>query len=404
MLNTVALLIPVFFVAVLIEWYFSYKNQDDKYTVGNFTMNLAIGAIDQICSLFYFAMLYIAMKFVYEHFSFFKMREVWYQWILAYIAIDFLSYWYHRFSHRVNILWAGHVTHHSSEHFNFTNGFRTSFFQGLNRIVFWSFLPLFGFSPFVLVICLKISGIYDFLQHSAYTTKLGFLEKILITPSLHRVHHGKNDIYIDKNYGSTFLIWDQLFGTFQEETETVVYGIKSPYIDNNPFNAITHYYSYLWNMMRALPSWSDKIRILFMPPEWKPHTTAKIENKIQKKHLLISPYLKQYAWFQIICWSIGLIAILTYKVYLSNWEILLYSLIGVTSISNGALIFNDNIGENFIKWEMVRLFFIMLLVLVTLFMIRKIYLLSILFFLGISLIMTGIELTQGHTKVNRSNS
>src|SRR4051812_13732144 len=215
MLNTIILLMPVFLFVAFIEGYISYRKRDDKYTVGNTTMNLAIGAIDQTCSLFYFTLLYLVLKYVYTHFRIFEMRNNWQQWVWAYIAIDFLSYWYHRFSHRINILWAGHVTHHSSEHFNFTNGFRTSLFQGINRIIFWSCLPLFGFSPLVLVVTLKVSGIYDFLLHSAYIPKLGFLEKILITPSLHRVHHGKNDIYIDKNYGSTFLIWDQIFGTYQ---------------------------------------------------------------------------------------------------------------------------------------------------------------------------------------------
>jgi sterol desaturase/sphingolipid hydroxylase (fatty acid hydroxylase superfamily) len=112
----------------------------------------------------------------------------------------------------VNILWAGHMTHHSSEHYNFSNSFRTSLFQGVNRILFWSILPVFGFSPVMLVVLLKISQLYDFLLHTEAVPKLGILEKILVTPSQHRVHHGRNDLYINRNYGSTFVVWDKLFG------------------------------------------------------------------------------------------------------------------------------------------------------------------------------------------------
>lgn len=402
MSNTIALLIPVFLLVVSIEWYISYKRQDNTYTTGNTTMNLAIGAIDQVCSLFYFAALFFVMKYAHEHFRLFEMRESWVQWILAYIAVDFLSYWYHRFSHRVNILWAGHVTHHSSEHFNFSNGFRTSFFQGINRVAFWSILPVFGFSPFVLVVTLKISGIYDFLLHTSYVPKLGFLEKILITPSHHRVHHGRNDIYIDKNYGSTFLVWDKLFGTFQEETESVQYGIKSSYIDNNPFRAIGHHYHYLWVAMRACSRWPDKFRLLIMPPDWQPPVA--IEKKIQRRsHFATIPaQLKHYAWFQVACCSAGLITMLVYKDFLPVREIIIYSAIGITAISNSAMIFNENVGENFSKWETGRLAVALLLVCITQLLHPKIYLAGILFFLLASLLFNGASRWLGNTNLSQS--
>jgi alkylglycerol monooxygenase len=111
--------------------------------------------------------------------------------------------------------------------------------------LFWCALPVFGFFPTVLVITLKVSGLYNFILHNEYVPKLGFVEKILITPSLHRVHHGKNPLFIDKNYGLTFSIWDRLFGTYQEETETIIYRITDTYVDNNPFWAIGHHYHYL---------------------------------------------------------------------------------------------------------------------------------------------------------------
>jgi alkylglycerol monooxygenase len=385
MLNAVALLIPLFLFVVLFEWYVSYKRKDNRYTTGSIAMNLTIGAIDQISSLVYFGALYFVMQYVYNHFRIFETSNFWYQWVAGYIAVDFLSYWYHRLSHRVNILWAGHVTHHSSELFNLSNGFRTSLFQGINRIMFWALLPVFGFSPVVLVIILKISGIYDFLLHTEYIPKLGFLEKILITPSMHRVHHGRNDIYIDKNYGSTFLIWDKLFGTFQEETETVRYGIKSDYVDNNPFTAIGHHYQYIWRSMKATAQWPDKIKLLFMPPEWKPQDLADNRQAIRKKNILISSQLKQYAYFQLSCCVAGFITMLIYQDFLSAWEIIICSIFGIITMSNSTMIINESAHVNSEKQELTKLTFGLFFILVCMFLYSSNYLWSVIIFLTASL-------------------
>jgi alkylglycerol monooxygenase len=268
MINTIALLIPLFLIVVSIEGYVSHKSKNNRYKSSNTTINLTIGAIDQISSLFYFVLLYFVMDYAYVHFRMISIDSFWYQWVFGYITIDFLSYWFHRWSHKVNILWAGHITHHSSDLFNLSNGFRTSFFQALNRILFWSILPIFGFSPVILIILLKVSGIFDFIQHTQYIPRLGFLEKILVTPSLHRVHHGKNDIYIDKNYGSTFIIWDKLFGTYQAETEKVVFGIKGNYVDKNPLSAIGHYSIFICGM-KSIQRLCGGIKLefyLWLPP------------------------------------------------------------------------------------------------------------------------------------------
>lgn len=391
MLNTIVLIIPVLLCAVFIEWYISNKKENKRYTSGNFAMNLAIGAMDQVCSLIYFTALFFALEFVYSHFRFFTLESHWYHWISAYVLIDFLSYWYHRISHRVNIFWAGHVTHHSSEHFNFSNGFRTSFFQGINRIVFWCCLPLFGFSPLMLVIILKVSGLYDFLLHTQYIPKLGFLEKILVTPSQHRVHHGRNEIYLDKNYGSTFVVWDKMFGTFQEETETVEYGIKGAYVDNNPFMAVGYYYHYLWHAMKMKKGLYNKIKLLFVPPDRtpKPTTAFKIRRK-SNRH--VSFRLQQYAYFQLICAVPGLIAMLLYKDFLPVWEIVLYSFAGITSISGSAMLLNGNIREGFYSFELLRLGLLFLCVLAVFLLKLKFYpLIAAFFFLGSLVVFTAMQ-------------
>lgn len=386
MLNTIVLIIPVLLFIVFIEWLISYKKQNKNYTEGNFVMNLAIGAMDQVGSLVYFTALYFVLEYVYSHWRMFSLENHWYHWITAYVVIDFLSYWYHRFSHRVNILWAGHVTHHSSEHFNFSNGFRTSFFQGLNRIIFWSCLPLFGFSPLMLVIILKVSGLYDFLLHTQYIPKLGFLEKIFITPSQHRVHHGRNDIYIDKNYGSTFVIWDKIFGTFQEETEKVEYGIKGAYIDNNPFLAVGYYYHYLWHAMKMEKRFYDKIMLLFLPPGQTPKPDAGYGIRRQENIADVRFHFGNYAYFQVACAVPGLIAMLVYKNFLPPWEIILYALIGITSMAEAAMILNGNAREDFYSRELIRLGISFVSILAVFVLKQKFYLLVTAFYLLVSLI------------------
>lgn len=403
MLNAIALLIPVLMLLVFAEWYISYKRQDNRYTAGNTIMNITIGAIDQICSLAHFALLYIVMQFVFTHFRWITNDNNWYQWVGGYLAVDFLSYWYHRFSHRVNILWAGHITHHSSEFLNFTNGFRTSIFQGINRIFFWAFLPVFGFDPVVLVLILKISGLYDFLLHTEYIPKLGILEKFLITPSLHRVHHGKNDIYIDKNYGSTLLIWDQLFGTYQPETEPVKYGIKSPYTDNNPLMAIGYYYRYIWQAIKATPRFSDKVKMIFMPPDWKPKTERAIEVQTDTPSAPLTLQLKRYAAFQIITCTSALTVMLVYKDFIYTWEIILFSAIGLITMINNTMVFNGNVQANFVRHESLRLCFAALLVFTALLFYPKLYFLPVLLYLTVSLLFIGtgqLNMREGDEELN----
>lgn len=388
MINPSAFLLAVFLFIGLIEWYLRTKTKDKAYT-GSLVMNLTIGAMDQIGSLINFTILYFVLTYTYTNFRLLEIKDAWYQWVLAYIAIDLLGYWYHRFSHRVNILWAGHVTHHSSDRFNFSNGFRTSPFQGINRIIFWPILPMLGFSPAVLVITLKVSGLWDFIVHNEYVPKLRVVEYIFITPSLHRVHHGKNDIYIDKNYGSTFSVWDRLFGTYQEETEKVTYGINSDYTDNNPFWAIGHYYHYLWKMMTSTVQWFDKIKLWFMPPEWKPSNIKETEIASPEKKTPVTIRLKYYAVFQIVVCTTGILLLLVYKDFFPNWAFYTCAIIGIINMSKAAMIINENITNHFEKNEFIFISIEVMLVLIAVFLYSNTSLSYLLIYLLISLLAIG---------------
>ncbi|GJM31251.1 MAG: hypothetical protein DHS20C18_02520 [Saprospiraceae bacterium] len=351
-------------------------------------MNLAIGAIDQIFSLAGFLLFFLVLEYIYSNYRLFTLEVNWLQWVLAYIAVDFVSYWYHRLSHEVNFLWAGHITHHSSDHYNYSNGFRLSPFQGLNRILFYVALPLIGFSPLVLVVTFKISGIFDFFQHTQHVPKLGFLEKIFITPSIHRVHHGKNDLYLDKNYGSNFVIWDKLFGTYQEETEPVVYGITNEdYVDDNPVRAIFFHYDYLWNTMKSIPRWRDKIKLLFMPPSWKPDDLDSSAKPIKKENLQVQAIHRQYAFIQLFCCIIGIISLLAFKDFLTIWIFLFFAMSCIIGMVNSAMTLNNNINSNFRNRELARLLITGIIVSFLFLVQPQYYLLFVLCYLLTSLIL-----------------
>jgi len=407
MVNSIGLIISVFLLFAFVEWYFTHRLGKKLHSPQNTVMNLAIGAIDQLFGLIGFVLFFLVLDYVYKNYRLFTLENTWLQWVLAYIAVDFVSYWYHRFSHEVNVLWAGHITHHSSDHFNYTNGFRVSPFQTLNRIAFWIILPLVGFSPLVLILTFKISGVYDFFLHTQHIPKLGFLEKILITPSMHRVHHGKNDIYVDKNYGSTFVIWDKLFGTYQEETETVQYGVKNAdYVDDSPVRAILFHYTYLWKMMKLTSKWQDKIKLLLMPTDWKPKDiNLKVQQTGQKNKVPVTNMHRHYAFMQLYCCAAGIILVLTFQDLLPITHFLLIAITSIIGLINATIIFNNNIPSNFKNQELVRLITTLFIGAVMFLVNSKMYLVVMLGFLLISVIYTSylstspVKFTAGRNNV-----
>ena len=256
--------------------------------------------------------------------------------------------------------WIGHVTHHSSSYFNLSNGFRTSPFQGLNRIVFWGILPLLGFSPEVLFITFIISGLYDFFLHTQNFPKVRWLEKVLITPSLHAVHHGKNDIYIDKNYGSTFVFWDKWFGTFQDETEKVEYGILSKeYKDNDPVNAIFYHYVYLAKMMVRTRSWKNRLKLLVMPPDWVPDDLRDEPEQTIAPIVLPNLSITVYAISQFVLGSLGVLAILIFRDFLHPSLFVVAAFVFVSSMAVGVKVFNKSTGLTFRRNEWFRVAFLL---------------------------------------------
>jgi sterol desaturase/sphingolipid hydroxylase (fatty acid hydroxylase superfamily) len=199
-----------------------------------------------------------------------QLSNPWVYWTLLVLLEDLLFYWLHRFDHLFRIFWAVHVTHHSSEEFNLTTGFRSSVFQPVYRFLYFMPLAMLGFRPEDILITYSATQIWGILVHTQYVDKLGWLEWVLVTPSHHRVHHASNIQYLDRNMGMFLIIWDRLFGTFAEEdpNEPVRYGLTTNITSHSPGNLVFHEWKKLWEDLKKPGSLSQKLDYLFQPPGW----------------------------------------------------------------------------------------------------------------------------------------
>jgi len=215
---------------LLLSAIFAPKHSDTKDTFAN----IAVGLLALGVSVFAKS---VALGFflLCEQVALFDIQRSWWAWTICLIGSDFVYYWFHRSGHKVRIMWAGHVTHHSSHQFNFSVAVRIPIFQQFYRFLFYGPIALLGFDAWMIITCDSIVSLYQFWLHTEHIGKLGFIENIFVTPSHHRVHHGCNGSYLDRNYGGMLIIWDRLLGTYKEEDEKPVYGITQPLRTYNPF-------------------------------------------------------------------------------------------------------------------------------------------------------------------------
>jgi len=200
--------------------------------------------------------------------------NVW-TWILALLAADFTYYWMHRMEHQHRILWASHSVHHSSEDYNLTVGFRLSLVEGFFEWAFLIPMILLGFNPFQALVGLVLVAQYQHWVHTEHVNKLGWLDEVFNTPSVHRVHHGSNRQYLDKNYGGILMIWDKMFGTFEREDEKVVYGLTRNIKTNNPVKIIFIEFGHIWSDLKQCRNNRDKLKIIFGGLSWRPDYFSK---------------------------------------------------------------------------------------------------------------------------------
>ncbi len=214
---------------------------------------------------------YFVYGYLWDNFRIFTIPINWWSSIILLLGVDFVFYWVHRWGHEINILWAAHSPHHSAEEMNFFVALRASVTQRLCSFLFFWVLTIIGFSPAHIYTVVGIHLFIAFLHHTEFIPKLWRpIELIFTTPSHHRVHHGVNLQYLDKNYGEFLIIWDRIFGTFEVEDEKVAYGILDHPKTWNPIIINFHFYMVLWKYAVAAPFWWDKLRVWFMPAGWVP--------------------------------------------------------------------------------------------------------------------------------------
>jgi len=265
--------IPFFSVLVIVEIAYGHFIKNQTHTVNDTISSISSGLTSIVKDSLGLAVILISYPFLLENLALFTVSESWYAYLLAFLAIDFASYWNHRLSHKVNFFWNQHVIHHSSEEFNLACALRQSISNILGYFPLL-LLPaaLIGIPYKIIAILTPIHLFAQFWYHTKHIGKLGFLEYIIVTPSQHRVHHAINPEYIDKNLAAIFCVWDRMFGTFQEELDEVppVYGVLKPAATWNP---ILINFQHIWRLIKdawRTNSYYDKLRIWFMPTGWRP--------------------------------------------------------------------------------------------------------------------------------------
>lgn len=272
MVNYIALSIPFFFPMIGIELAYTVYKKLGYYRLNDSLSNLSQGVGSQLVGIFLKTVTFFSYLYIYNHWRFYEFQNTIWTWLILFFGVDFFYYWFHRMSHQVNALWASHIVHHQSEEYNLTVALRQSWFQGGFSWVFYLPLAFAGFEPIMFLTVSSFNTIYQFWIHTRAIDRMGFLEWFINTPSHHRVHHGSNPKYIDKNHGGTLIIWDRMFGTFQKEEEEVVYGITTPLSSWNPVWANFHYWSDLTQTARRSKGIQDKINVFIKPPGWFPES------------------------------------------------------------------------------------------------------------------------------------
>ena len=262
---------PVF-IAVTLWEYLRIRHDPTRMDVPEALRNFALGAGYQLTELLFAGLIaFPVYAFLYHH-RLLDLELNWAMGLLTFLGVDFCFYWMHRSSHRIRWFWAAHVVHHSSERMNFSTAMRqnaTNIFNGM--WLFYVPLALIGFNPVWIGVAYALSLVYQFFIHTTLVGKLpGWVETVFNTPSHHRVHHGRNPGYIDRNYGGTLIVWDRLFGTFVAEDEQAPpdYGITRPIHSRNLLVLWTHEYVDLFRAMARPGGLPARLKHLWKPPEW----------------------------------------------------------------------------------------------------------------------------------------
>ena len=277
-LDPIALAVPIFFLLIGLELLVARARGRRVYRFTDSFADLGCGVTQRVVLLLFEVALLAVYALLYEH------GRVWtfapdspWPWVIAIVGVDLGYYWWHRLSHEVNVLWAVHVVHHQSEDYNLAVALRQAVLSPVTVMPFYLPLAVLGVPLLPFFIVNALSTLYQFWIHTELVDRMGVLERVINTPSLHRVHHGVNPEYLDKNYAATFICWDQLFGTLRREEAPVVYGVSHPLRSFDPVWAQVQPFWALWQAMRRAPSAREAIRFMLASPAWHPDWLGPID-------------------------------------------------------------------------------------------------------------------------------
>lgn len=335
--------IPLFFILIGVELVYARVRGTHLMRLNDSINDLSIGTLSQLSALFFKVITIGLYVWFVDHAAlqqFFPLLPSWtdgapfyslgsvpwfgvnlpelLSWTVVFVAVDFCYYWSHRMSHEVHVLWAAHVVHHQSEEYNLTVALRQSSLGGLMTWVFYVPLAVLGVPWTMFVTCNAINLVYQFWIHTRAVGRMGtFTEAVMNTPSHHRVHHGVNPKYQDKNYAGVFITWDKVFGTFVPEEEEPVYGITHPLETWNPLWANVHVFVDIYKIARRTVGWRNKLKIVFGPPSWRPDDFGpSIEapevavDNFRKFDPPVSRGIAWYTFFQFVVVLLGSVKVL----------------------------------------------------------------------------------------------
>lgn len=269
----IVLVSPLFFVLIALEYWLGRRRGRTIYRLNDALSSIGLGMLSQLVGVLSKAFTLGIYVWVYQHLALMPLRadSPW-VWAGALLLYDLLYYWHHRFGHTVALFWAAHAVHHQSEDYNLSTALRQTSSGWIAGWIFYLPMAVIGVPPLVFAVVALIDLLYQYWVHTQLIGRLGWFDRWFCSPSNHRVHHAVNTPYLDKNYGGILIIWDRLFGTFQEELDAqpCVYGTREPLRSWNPWVANTHVYAKLWSKMRRLPGWRDKLRVWWEPAHWEP--------------------------------------------------------------------------------------------------------------------------------------
>ncbi|WP_346841466.1 sterol desaturase family protein [Metapseudomonas otitidis] len=314
-MNYVLYAVPVFFLLIGLELLADRWRGVRTYRTADAINSLSAGVLSTTCGLLTKTVGVLTYTLAWQHLGLLAPDPAspW-TWVAAFVFYDFCYYWNHRLGHERNVLWAAHSVHHQSEEYNLSTALRQTSTGFIFGWIFYLPMALAGIPPLVFLTVAAMNLLYQFWVHTRHVPKLGPLEWVFITPSNHRVHHAQNPVYMDRNYGGVFILWDRLFGTFQEELdeEPVVFGVTTPLASWNPLWANLQFYAQLWQDAVRARSWWDRLRIWFMRTGWRPEDVAERYPlakpdlaRFRKYEVPLSPARTAYAALQFTLYLLG---------------------------------------------------------------------------------------------------